>query len=199
MKLNKLEFAVVSNPFADFLQGKTKARQFRLSLPKDAVALDIGCSNGSESKALLEYFSLKKLYAVDLDEKMIAIARKKIKNPAIVFEKGDATRLKYPANSFDVVFSFGVINHITEWKKCIKELGRVLKPGGYLVAEELSRETFRTPIGRIMKMLFDRPYDTMFGRDEFIGFLKQKRFRIIGYKKHYPMWTLKYFTVIAEN
>jgi len=42
----------------------------------------------------------------------------------------DAENLPFPANSFDVVYSYGVMHHSPDTPRCINETWRVLKPGG---------------------------------------------------------------------
>jgi ubiquinone/menaquinone biosynthesis C-methylase UbiE len=54
----------------------------------------------------------------------------------------DASKLDFPDNHFDAVFDFGIIHHIPNWKDCIQELKRVLKPNGEVILEELSIDTF---------------------------------------------------------
>jgi ubiquinone/menaquinone biosynthesis C-methylase UbiE len=44
----------------------------------------------------------------------------------------DAERLPFPDNSFDVVYSYGVMHHSPDTQKCIREAWRVLKPAGAL-------------------------------------------------------------------
>jgi len=44
--------------------------------------------------------------------------------------KADAEHLPFPSNSFDVVYSYGVMHHSPETARCIREAWRVLKPGG---------------------------------------------------------------------
>jgi SAM-dependent methyltransferase len=42
----------------------------------------------------------------------------------------DAENLPFPSNSFDVVYSYGVMHHSPDTARCIREAWRVLKPGG---------------------------------------------------------------------
>jgi ubiquinone/menaquinone biosynthesis C-methylase UbiE len=45
-------------------------------------------------------------------------------------QAADAENLPFPDNSFDVVYSYGVMHHSPDTARCIREAWRVLKPGG---------------------------------------------------------------------
>ena len=83
-----------------------------------------------------------KITGVDISKKMVAIGRKKIKSKnllkKITLEIGNAERLKYHSNYFDIVtIAFGVRN-FRHLDKCLKEAHRVLKYPGYLIIYETS-------------------------------------------------------------
>ena len=163
MLINRLEFLLMDNPLRAYIQDKLEARRLRKlsSLPPDKVVLEIGCGNGTGTKLIKKYFSPREIYAVDLDEKMIDLAKENNIDPSIYFEVGGASSLGYDSNQFDAIFDFGIIHHIPNWGDCLKELERVLKPDGELILEDLSTETFDTSTGRIMKKFLEHPYETM--------------------------------------
>lgn len=128
---------------------------------------------------------------------MIAIARRKNAHPSITFEQQDATALPYASGSFDAVFDGVVIHHIPNWKDCLKELKRVLRPGGHVVIEDLSIETFSTPFGRILRRLLDHPYPAMYTEDEFVQYLREVGFKI-SFHRTYKAF-LRSFVVVAKK
>jgi ubiquinone/menaquinone biosynthesis C-methylase UbiE len=199
MKLNKPEFLMMNNPIRAFIQDKVEARRLRKfsDLRKDKVVLEIGCGNGYGARLIKKYFSPKKIYGIDLDEKMIQLAKQKNKDSVVVFEVGDVLNLKFKSNQFDAIFDFGILHHVIEWKDALKELKRVLKPEGQLILEDLSIETFNGFFGWIMKKTFKHPYEKMFNKDEFIDYLKSLGFEIIEEKTYAPF--LRYFVVIAKK
>ncbi len=82
---------------------------------------------------------------VDLSEGMLAIGRKKIEEknltPLISLERGDSEQLKFSDNAFDAVtVAFGVRN-FQNLKSGLKEMSRVLKPGGKVFILEFSQPT----------------------------------------------------------
>lgn len=72
------------------------------------------------------------LYGIDLTPGNLPICKKHLElngysSNLIV---GDAEELPYQDNTFDFVYTFGVIHHTPDMEKCIREIYRVLKPGG---------------------------------------------------------------------
>ena len=72
---------------------------------------------------------------MDLDKKMIEIAKKSNNDNSIDFMLMNATQLEFPDNSFYVVFDFGIIHHIPNWRDYIRELKRIIKDNGELILE----------------------------------------------------------------
>lgn len=200
MILNKFEFVSMNNPLRAFVQEYIEIKQLRRlsQLPSGIKVLEIGCGNGWGTKLIKKYFNPSEIYAIDLDPKMINIAKKSNKDNKIYFSVADATKLPFKDNSFDAIFDFGIIHHIPDWKKCLIDLRRVLKSGGQLLIEDLSIETFETPFGKLMRKVLAHPYGAMYKRSEFIQFLKSIGFTVSNYRLRYPLKSIQYFVVIAS-
>ena len=96
--------------------------------------LDVAAGTGTSSSALAK--SGAEVVAVDFSPGMIAEGRKR--HPELTFVEGDAEELPFPAKSFDAVtISFGLRN-VNDPQKALREMRRVLKPGGRLVICEFS-------------------------------------------------------------
>ncbi len=109
---------------------------------KNPIILDV--ATGTADVAI-EAASLKpkSIIGMDISEGMLSIGRKKVEKNKLThlikLEKGDSENMKYEDNSFDVVtVAFGVRN-FENLPKGLKEINRVLKPGGKLVVLEFSR------------------------------------------------------------
>ncbi len=198
MKLNKLEFLLMNNPFRKLVQKYIEIKRLReySQLPGGGSVLEIGCGNGYGSGLIKKYFFPRKIYAIDLDEKMIAIAKEK-QDKAISFSVMNATRLKFKDKTFDAIFDFGVIHHIPNWRDCLKELKRVLKPGGQFIIEDYSIETFSTLLGKLLKSFLKHPYNSMYTEEEFIVHLKKIGFTIKAHKRF--NFGIRYFIIIAQK
>ena len=128
---------------------------------------------------------------------MIKIAQKRHKDASISFKVMDASNLDFPDKQFDAVFDFGIIHHIPDWRDCLYELKRVIKPDGELFIEDLSIDSFTKGIGRLWKILSVHPYELMYTAKEFKEFLNEIGFTINNYKESNPLKLVKFFSLNA--
>jgi SAM-dependent methyltransferase len=104
--------------------------------------LEIGCGLGTDgaqfAKAGADYTG------VDLTEAAIELARRRFELFQLpgTFQVADAEQLDFPDNSFDVVYSHGVLHHTPDTAVAIKEVHRVLKPGGRAVVMLYHRDSY---------------------------------------------------------
>lgn len=92
--------------------------------------LEIGCGTGTD---LLQFArGGARVTGLDLTPRSIEIARSRfaVYGCAGEFAIGDAENLAFPDESFDLVYSFGVLHHSPDTKRAINEARRVLKRGG---------------------------------------------------------------------
>ncbi len=101
-----------------------------VQLKDGSKLLEVGCGQGVD---LLEF--VKRGFSTtgaDLSSESISLAREyfKLSKRKGSFLVSDAENLGFDDNSFDVVYSYGVLHHTTDTQKAIDEVHRVLKPGG---------------------------------------------------------------------
>jgi ubiquinone/menaquinone biosynthesis C-methylase UbiE len=90
----------------------------------------VGCGAGSISAQLVKNGA--QLSAIDLTEHAIALTSRRFQQFGLSGDvlRMDARNLNFDDNTFDLVWSWGVIHHSSETEKIISEVHRVLKPGG---------------------------------------------------------------------
>jgi len=129
-------------------------------LVEDKVVLDIGCGHGN----LLEkaFQKAKDTYGIDPDIK--AIERNKfIKH----LQVADAENLPFENNLFDVVTMAWVVEHLENPDKVLKEINRVLKPGGQVCFLTPNKLNYNVWIIRAIPHSFhDFLTRTLYGRQE---------------------------------
>ena len=91
--------------------------------------LDVGCGEGTLATRVRERFT--ELYGVDISEDAVVLARQ----AGVIAEKINLNiqPLPFPDNYFDVVASLDVIEHVFDPISFIREIHRVLVPGGYAI------------------------------------------------------------------
>ena len=104
----------------------------RVGDPAGLKLLDAGCGNGGLAIAFFEAGAL--VYAVDLEEELISIAKAHaaVYRVAPSFVLYDGRRLPFSDNFFDAAASISVLEHTDDPVWYLSEILRVLKPGGRL-------------------------------------------------------------------
>ncbi len=96
--------------------------------------LDAGCGNGRYTRFLLRHADADALItAFDLSQRMLKRARRRLRSPRVTHVAADLTRLPYPDAFFDAGVCGWVLEHLPDPIPGLRELARVLQPGGKLL------------------------------------------------------------------
>jgi SAM-dependent methyltransferase len=96
--------------------------------------LDAGCGNGRYSWFLLKHADPDaRLTAFDLSQQMLRRAHDRLKSDRVTHVAADLTRLPYADASFDAVVCGWVLEHLPDPTPGLRELARVMRPGGKLL------------------------------------------------------------------
>lgn len=120
--------------------------------PVEAQVTSTGFVTGDSGRS--DLMTKGHVTGVDLSEGMLAMMREKVGKAGLAdmisIEEGDGEALRFPDNTFDrVTIAFGIRN-FEDRPKGLREMLRVLKPGGRLVILELSR-----PENKIIRWFYD--------------------------------------------
>ncbi len=129
----------------------------------DERLLDVGCGTATLLLAAKSRYPTLSAIGMDSDERVLALARKKIQKKGLEVEVmlARAEALPFDSSSFDVIVSTLIFHHLpTEIKKqAMREIHRVLRPGGrFLLAD------FAKPQGLVLTIVF--AVATLMGSDE---------------------------------
>ncbi|MCR4396675.1 MAG: methyltransferase domain-containing protein [Candidatus Saccharicenans sp.] len=105
--------------------------------------LDVGCGDGFYTEKIARKGA--EATGIDIRKKALVRARKRCSSQKLRFMEMDAEELDFPENYFDKVISFCVIEHLQDDEKTLRQIARLLKPGGrlFLSADSLSNPGLR--------------------------------------------------------
>ena len=95
--------------------------------------LDIGCGGGATLKRLLKRSKGAQVYGIDISAESVAKAKKVnagVLDKQVFVIRGSAEKLPYEDNKFDLVTAVETVYFWPDLPSCLKEVRRVVKPGG---------------------------------------------------------------------
>jgi len=101
--------------------------------------LDVGCGTGLHSQMLAFLVGRNGLVTgVDYSEEMVREARRRAESSGLRLEyrQGDANDLEFEDDTFDRVWAASLLQHLEYPKRAVREMVRVLKPGGLMCSFE---------------------------------------------------------------
>ena len=135
----------------DFFEGKQVNR-----------ILDVGTGTGDFVKVLKNVFPKAEITGVDPLETSLEEAKRSY--PDVHFQKMTGEKLAFENNQFDVVSISMALHHLPDIQAAFSEMKRVLKPGGWIIVNELVSDGLN-PAQEVHKMLhhFRSNIDRMLG------------------------------------
>ncbi|MBH0168414.1 demethylmenaquinone methyltransferase [Fictibacillus sp. 18YEL24] len=117
----------------------------RMNVQPGNQCLDVCCGTGEWTFALAEKVGAEgKVVGLDFSQNMLNVGIEKLRKrraPGVSFIHGNAMELPFEDNSFDfVTIGFGLRN-VPDYLQTLKEMARVVKPGGRVVCLETSHPT----------------------------------------------------------
>src|SRR3989338_1454770 len=101
---------------------------------KGKKILDLACGSGGLTRKLKKNATSSIIFAIDSNEKAVQYARKRDKNiSGLMYTAGNAESIPFKDDFFDIVIGLDMLDHVPNYKECMREINRVLKKGGKLV------------------------------------------------------------------
>jgi ubiquinone/menaquinone biosynthesis C-methylase UbiE len=114
---------------------------FATKFVEEKLVLDVACGTGYGTALLAE--KAYRAVGIDISKEAIIHCKKVYKEDSVCFLNMDCTSLAFPNEIFDSIVSFETIEHIYDPEKFVKELYRVLKPGGQVLISTPNRDLYK--------------------------------------------------------
>lgn len=112
-------------------------------VPSDAVVLEVGMGTGKTLAALAQ--RVARVIGVDSSEKMLQSCRERVEKHGltnVTLKLGEAEALPVPESECDTAYSSMLLHHLADPSLGVREMGRVVKPGGKVVITDLVKHDF---------------------------------------------------------
>ena len=127
--------------------------------------LDFGCGPGTITVGLAQAVDPGQVHGIDLEESQVELARAAARDGGhenATFHVGSVYELPFEDEYFDVAHCHTVLTHVPDTGRALREVSRVLKPGGLIASREMIGScSFKEPVGE----------DTAEAWDTFLGML----------------------------
>lgn len=117
--------------------------------------LELGSGSGAMAEATARRYPDAVVTATDVDPRMVAACQRRLAPlPNAAATRADVTDLRFQDQTFDLVASYLMLHHVVEWERALKEIARVLRPGGVFVGYDLDR----TWLGELVHVIDRSPH-----------------------------------------
>ena len=183
MKLNTFEFKLMNNPVRAAMQAHVETPAlFGAHHPLTGLrVMEVGCGRGVGVEILLS-LGATHVTAFDFDPRMVALAMERLAKYAARCNTyvGDAEHISAPDFAFDAVVDYGILHHVPRWELGLREIARVLKPGGVFYFEDILKGITAAHLAQIV---FDHPQVTQFGGGQFRASIEAAGLRVVKWRQ----------------
>ena len=116
-------------------------KMLRPRLAANARVIDVGCGQGQLLLALREALPGAEIFGSDISFRLAGMSQGRLGRPAIF--QADLEQLPVVSGHFDAVMMTEVLEHLLAPDQALRQLNRILKPGGWLLMSIPNRDWFR--------------------------------------------------------
>lgn len=150
--------------------------------------LELGAGSGVMAMETARVYPDLHLTVTDIDHAMVRAARARLgRYPNVKVTRADVTDLKFEDQTFDVVTSFLMLHHVIDWERALREVARVLRPGGTLIGYDMTRTHF----GELVHWV-DRSPHRLLAREEFAPGLLEVGLRDVSVRPSFARHVVRF-------
>ena len=194
------EYAKVAGQYdakwAFYVEATTRETLRRLPMTPSARVLDVGCGTGELLRRLRAKYPQSLLAGIDPVPEMLAVARDKLSGSEDL-RIGYADALPWRAASFDVVVSCNMFHYITHPVEALREMARVVRPGGALVLTDWCDDYLACRVCNLYLRLTNRAFYRTYRQAECYELLQRAGFRDVKLDTYKISWLWGLMTAVV--
>ncbi len=158
--------------WSGYIEATTEQTLARMQLrPRDRL-LDVGCGTGALLARLARTHPPDQLVGVDPVPEMLSVVRRRLAG-SVELREGWAERLPFEAQQFDVVVSCNAFHYIRQPVEALREMDRVLRPGGLLIITDWCDDYLACRLCDLYLRWFSRAHFKTYGERECARLLQE--------------------------
>jgi len=181
-----------------YIEATTRETLARLNLRPWDRLLDVGCGTGALLNNLARQHRAEQLSGVDPVPEMLAVARRRLP-PEVVLREGWAERLPFDDGQFDVVLSCNVFHYVRQPAAALREMSRVLSPGGRLVLTDWCDDYLACRICGLCLRLFSPAHFKVYRERECLSLLLETGHHDVAVDRYKISWLWGLMTARATK
>jgi len=183
--------------WSSYVEATTRETLARLILRPGERLLDVGCGTGALLHPLSQRYPEARLTGVDPVPEMLEVARRRL--PLEVdLHGGWAEQLPFGGAQFDVVVSCNAFHYFREPAAAVREMTRVLAPGGRLVITDWCDDYLACRLCDLYLRLFNRAHVKIYSRQDCLRLLREAGLRSVDVDRYKISWLWGLMTATAE-
>lgn len=184
--------------WAFYVEATTRETLRRLPMTSGARVLDVGCGTGELMRRLRAKYPHAVLAGLDPVAEMLAVARGKLSGNEDL-RTGYADALPWGAGTFDVVVSCNMFHYISHPVEALREMGRVLRPGGSLVLTDWCDDYLACRVCNLYLRLTNRAFYKTYRQAECRELLHAAGYRDVTIERYKISWLWGLMTAVVKK
>ena len=182
--------------WAFYVEATTRETLRRMPMTPTSRVLDVGCGTGELLRRLRAKYPDSALAGLDPVPEMLAVAREKLSGREDL-RVGYADSLPWPGASFDVVVSCNMFHYITHPLEALREMARVIRPGGALVLTDWCDDYIACRLCNFYLRVTNRAFYKTYRQADCLALLRAAGFRDIAFERYKISWLWGLMTAVV--
>ena len=183
--------------WAFYVEATTRETLRRLPMTPTAHVLDVGCGTGELLRRLRARYPGAALAGLDPVAEMLAVARDKLSGDEDL-RVGYANALPWHTGSFDRVVSCNMFHYITHPVEALREMARVLRPGGVIVLTDWCDDYLACRLCNYYLRLTNRAFYKTYREAECRELLREAGFEDVKLERYKINWLWGLMTAVIR-